>query len=197
MKQVYKLTSGKLDGSILLIYFNGLLKTIEIDVKSSLNEPQFRGLMSSVAYLEDQVVSCSQAIGLDCEKIIELAPNKKVAMFCVHYEKHNNIKYKASRQDGGKIASIKITDEILNHYFQSENFIFKGKHSISNLVRYYNELLLEISKKGTVGFPNSWSKSYADKLTPGDLSEYWKHLRGLGLLPKKDRVGNTIDWVKN
>lgn len=196
MKQVYKLTSAKLDGSIKVTYFNTVLKTIEIDVNTALNENQFRALMMSVAYQEEQVVASCQSIRLECEKVVEIPANRKVAMFCTHYEKQNTIKYKASRQDGGKIASIKITDEILTHYFKSESFIFKGKHSISNLVRYYNELLLEIAKQGTVGFPNTWSKIYADKLSPAELPEYWKHLRGLGLSPKKDRIGNIIDWVK-
>jgi len=196
MKQIYKLTSAKLDGSIKVTYFKAVLKTIEIDVNTALNENQFRALMMSVAYQEHDVVASCQSINLECEKVVEIPTNKKVALFCEQYEKYNKIKYKASRQDGGKIASIKITDKILTHYFQSENFIFKGKHSISNLVKYYNELLLEISKTGSVGFPNTWSKIYADKLSPGELPEYWKHLRGLGLSPKKDRIGNIIDWVK-
>ncbi|WP_336834395.1 hypothetical protein [Sphingobacterium siyangense] len=195
MKQVYKLTSQKIDGCLYVTFDQGFLKAIEIAIKSPLNEGQFRGLIISIPYIEEQIASKSNQIGLSCEKIVEMATNKKVAMFCIMYEKYNRIKYKASRQDGGKISSIKITEEILKHYFESENFLFKGKHSISNLVRYYNELLLEISKKGNVGFPNTWSKDYADKLSPADLSLYWKHLRGLGLHPKRDRLGNTIDWV--
>ncbi|TWI22180.1 hypothetical protein [Sphingobacterium siyangense] len=196
MKQVYKLTSKKLEGCLYVTFDQGYLTAIEIAIKSPLNDGQFRGLMINIPYAEEQIASKSNQIGLTCEKIVEMATNRKVAMFCLMYEKCNRIKYKASRQDGGKISSIKITEEILKHYFESENFLFKGKHSISNLVRYYNELLLEISKKGTVGFPNSWSKDYADKLSPADLSEYWKHLRGLGLKPKKDRLGNTTDWIK-
>ncbi|WP_286803380.1 MULTISPECIES: hypothetical protein [Sphingobacterium] len=197
MKQVYKLTSQKIEGCLYVTFSHGFLNTIEIAVKCPLNEGQFRGLMISIPYVEEQIASKSNQIGLTCDKIVEMATNKKVAMFCMMYEKYNRIKYKASRQDGGKISSIKITEEILKHYFESENFLFKGKHSISNLVRYYNELLLEISKKGKVGFPNTWSKDYADKLSPADLSLYWKHLRSLGLQPKKDRLGNTVDWVKN
>lgn len=197
MKQVYKLTSSKLEGSIYATFDNGFLKGIEIDFKNPLNEDQFRALMLSISYLEEHIVTSSYAIGLTCEKEVIFAANKKIAFFCEAYEKYNKVKYKATRQDGGKIKEIKITPEILESYFQSENFLFKGKHSISNLVRYYNELMIEISKKGKSSMPDSWSKTYADKLSPSQLNAYWKHLRELGLKPKRDALGNTIDWVKS
>lgn len=196
MKQVYKLTSKKLEGCIYVTFEKGFLKGFEIDFQSPLNEGQFRGLMLSISYLEEQIFSSAGAIGLTCEKVILLAANKKIAIFCEIYEKYNKVKYKATRQDGGKIKEIKVTPEILESYFQSDNFLFKGKHSISNFVRYYNELMIEISKKGKPSFPDSWSKTYEEKLSPADLSAYWKHLRGLGLKPKKNAIGNIIEWVK-
>ena len=196
MKNVYKLTSHKLEGSIYVTFDKGFLKGFEIDFQGPLNEGQFRGLMISIPYVEEEIAAKSRQIGLSCEKQIVIAANKKIAFFCEEYEKYNRIKYKATRQDGGKIKEIKITPEILKAYFESDNFLFKGKHSISNLVRYYNELMMEMSKKGKSSMPDSWSKTYAEKLSPTQLTEYWKHLRELGFRPKKDAVGNTIDWVK-
>lgn len=196
MKQVYKLTSQKLEGCLRVAFEDGFLKSIEINFQSPLNMGQFQGLMISIPYVEEEIQIKSKQLGLACEKEIIIAANKKIAMFCEVYEKYNKVKYKATRQDGGKIREITITPDILDSYFQSDNFLFKGKHSISNLVRYYNELRIEISKKGKSSFPDSWSRSYAEKLSPDKLQAYWKHLRDLGLKPKKDGVGNTIDWIK-
>lgn len=121
--------------------------------------------------------------------------NLKIALFCRQYETHTTVKYKVSPADSGKIKLIKVTDALLTAYFTSQNFLFKNKYSIANLVKYYNELLAEIATAGKPKHPNHYDKAYQAKLPVTEVAAYWAHLRSLGLQPKKDKVGNTIDWV--
>ncbi|HMR18388.1 MAG TPA: hypothetical protein PKA53_03730 [Sphingobacterium sp.] len=193
MKQTYKLTTSKLDGYIQVTYFNSYLIGLEINIKQPMSQFQFDSFIRLLPY--DLDLDKFRLLGLHVEEIKEMAANKKIALFCTMYEKHVGIKYKASRQDGGKIKGIKVDEQVLTHYFSSQNWTFHGKWSVSNLVRYYNELLQEIASKGKPKHPDTWSQEYANKLAPADLSGYWKHLRGLGLKPVKDSVGNVKDWV--
>lgn len=192
MKQIFKLTSSKLQEPVQVTYFKGYLNLVEIGVKEPMSQFQFDHFIRLIPYNLD--IDRFRAMGFMVEEIQELPANKKVAMFCTAYEKHYGIKYKASRSDGGKISSIKVTPGLLLYYFSSQNFLFKGKHSVSNLVRYYNELNAEIQSHGRTKHPDTWSQTYEAKLSPEDLKEYWGHLRSKGLKPVKDRVGNTIEW---
>ncbi|MDM1048043.1 hypothetical protein [Sphingobacterium hotanense] len=192
MKQVFKLSSTKLQEPVLVTYFNGYLNVVEIGFKYPMSEFQFDHFIRLLPYKID--ISKFTTIGFTVEEIQELPANKKIALFCLAYEKHYGIKYKASRSDGGKISSIKITKSLLEYYFASQNFLFKGKHSVSNLVRYYNELHAEIISYGKPKHPDSWSAAYENKLRPEEVADYWRHLREKGLKPIKDKVGNTLDW---
>lgn len=51
-------------------------------------------------------------------------------------------------------------------------------------------------KQATGGHPDHWDAAHFKKLDTKDHAAYWSHLRSLGLSPKKDRFGNTVDWVK-
>ena len=173
-------------------YNKGYLNTFEIAIKTPMSEFQFNALVRLMPYREDS--GRFRELGLQVQLIQEEAANKKIALFCRLYEKYKSIKYKASRRDGGMIKNITVTEDMLKHYFESESFNFKGKQSVNNLVRYYNELLQEIATKGTSEFPNHWSKEYENKLDTVKIQEYWKHLRRMGLRHVKDAVGNTKEW---
>lgn len=192
MKQTYKLTSSRINGYLQVTYFNGYLNLFEVAVKEPLKDAQFVALIKHIPY--DNDIGVFTQLGLTIEEIIEVPANKKIALFCLMYEKYKGIKYNASRRDGGMIKSIVVKEDLLKHYFESESFSFKGKQSINNLVRYYNELLQEIAGVGKSKFPDTWSQEYANKLQPAELSEYWKYLRSLGLKPQKDSLGCTKDW---
>ena len=193
MKRIFRLTSTKLQEPVQVTYFNGFLNLVEIGFKFPMSEFQFDQFIRLLPYRVD--IDKFKRLGFTVEEIQELPANKKIAMFCTAYENHYGIKYKASRSDGGKVSSIKVTVQLLQYYFASQNFLFKGKHSISNLVRYYNELQAEILSYGRSKHPDTWSQSYESKLSAEDLKEYWSHLRSKGLSPKKDRIGNTIEWI--
>jgi len=127
------------------------------------------------------------------------AVNQKIAMFCRKYEQYTKVKYKPSAADSGKIKLFSVTEDILDHYFTSDNFLFKHKYSIANLAKYYNELILDMQvvKIGAHMklHPNSWNAQYAKNLSGAELSSYYQHLLSLGLESKKDRFGNVIDFV--
>lgn len=173
-------------------YDNGYLFNFEIAIKSPMSEFQFNALVRLIPYREDP--ERYRELGLQVERVQEETANKKIALFCRMYEKYKGIKYKATARDGGMIKNIKLTEDLLKHYFESEGFNFKGKQSINNLVRYYNELLQEIAAKGTSEFPCYWSKEYENKLDTVKMREYWAHLRRMGLRPIKDTVGNVKEW---
>lgn len=192
MKNTYKLTSDRLDGHLLATYSDGYLHHFELVLNTPMDEFRFNAFVRLTPYREDP--HKFKELGLGVELLQELAPNKKIALFCTMYEKYKGIKYKATARDGGMIKTIQVKEELLKHYFESESFNFKGKHSINNLVRYYNELLQEIAAKGKDSFPNHWSKEFENKLDTVKMREYWAHLRRMGLKPIKDAVGNVKDW---
>lgn len=114
------------------------------------------------------------------EKVNELPVNEKIALFCRAYKYYKLIPYKVSPSDAGKIKHIDINKQLLKVYFTSNNFLFKGKHSISNLVKYFNELRSEAAAPASGKFPNKWDKDFERKLSGKELIEYWKHLRAIG-----------------
>jgi hypothetical protein len=199
MRTIYKLTSKRFAGSIEIEFLNGVLNSFKIDFKKPLSRPAFDSFQTHLPYQEDEV-NAYTGIGLTVTKLDPadgMTANQKIALFCEFYMRfHNGLKYTATRQDGGKIRERKVNDPILTAYFTSENFLFKNRHSIGNLVKYYNELLAEMAAGNASKHPDNWSKAYEDKLKKEELPEYYKHLRSLGLQVKKDRLGNTIDWLK-
>lgn len=193
MKTTYKLTSDKLDGHLLVSYENGILKAFQIEVKTKLSLKQLGVFLSTLNYYEARVRDF-ETIGLQVMLEAGDRTNNKIAVFCRLYERYVGVKYKVSRADAGKMKHIKVDEAMLVHYFQSTNFLFAGKWSISNLVKYYNELLADIARQGKPQYPNGWDAGFAAKLQGPELSAYWKHLRQLGLKPVKDRQGNVVDW---
>lgn len=193
MKRTYLLKAKKAKGSIRITFENGVFKAIETELKEPLNHKQFIALIVAIPFLEDGV---DQFKDLGFDVTLEFATNEKIALFCELYEKRVGTKYKVSASDSGKIKGIKVNEPMLTHYFfTSSNFIFVNKYSIANLVKYYNELRAELAAVGKSSYPSHYSKEYEKTLPPAEVSGYWAHLRSLGLKPKKNRVGVTIDWV--
>ncbi len=211
MQTTYTITSHKLKGYIEFSYLNGILKQIKFSLKENFSPLQWDAFKHNITYNET-MVQHFEKLGFEVKKSTtpsatlplgegrvgtgELeGTNIKIALFCRLYEKHTTVKYKVSPADSGKIKLIKIDDALLTAYFTSPNFLFKNKYSIANLVKYYNELLAEIATAGKAKHPNHYDKAYQAKLPVSEVASYWAHLRSLGLQPKKDRVGNTLDWV--
>lgn len=187
----YLLSSKRLGGSIEIEYLNNVLTVVKLNLKQPMNDVQFQLFKDALSQCED--VKAFEDLGFS---LTEMMPtNEKIALYCRLYEQKTGLKYKVSPADAGKMKGLKITYDLLVFYFASENFLFKNKYSIGNLTKYYNELCVEFANAGKSKHPNSWSLEYENKLKGKELSDYWAHLRSLGLKPKKGRMGETIDWV--
>ncbi|MBD1394278.1 hypothetical protein [Mucilaginibacter glaciei] len=189
----YTLTSPKITGSIELQYTAGILTCISIAIKQPLNDVQFNTLLSSVPQSEKDVENL-KLLRLTVEPA--MPANKKLALFCNKYLEHKGIKYMVSAADSGKIKLIKIDAPILDSYFTSKNFLFANKHTVSNLVRNYNELLAEIAAGPKSTHPDYWSVKHFEKLDSKQQSDYIKHLHSKGLKAVYDRAGNVKDYIK-
>jgi len=193
MTTVYQLTAKSMDGYIELAYSDGILNRIEMVLKTPLSDEQFRVFVDTIE-MEEKEISFLSKLGLTVTPL--MAANQKIALFCEKYEEYKGLKYKASRQDGGKIKQIRIDSPMLDAYFGSDNFLFKNKHSVSNLVKYYNELLAEIAGAGKSKHPNTWNEVYYKKLSIKECGEYFAHLNSLGFKAVKDGVGNLREFIK-
>lgn len=191
MKNIYKLTSAKLGGHFRICYEDGCLTSFEIHFKEPLNASQFECFKARINYNEDNLDGFEN-LGLLVER--ETAANEKLAMFCRMYEKYVGIKYKVTKSDSGKIKQVNPEEDLLQHYFTSDNFLFRGKHSVTNLVRYYNELRAEAIRGPASKHPDRWDRDYFSGLKPDQVAGYWKHLRSLGMKPVKNATGAVMDW---
>lgn len=191
MKTTYELTSAARDGSLKLTYENGLLIGFEMAFNPPVEREKHIRLFSTMPVLEPDLAMLEK-LGLTVTK--SAAPNEKLALFCRVYEKHKGIKYKVSAADSGKIKQIDPSEELLHFYFRSENFLFKGKQSISNLVKYWNEFRADQAGQGASKFPDEWNPDLIKKLSPQETVNYYKHLRSLGLTAIKSGTGQVIGW---
>lgn len=175
----YTLISEKIKGVISATYTNGKLTLLELELQHPLTELQADYLFRNMPYTECDITE-------RWKSQTTTKTNEKIALFCAKYSKYmSGTKYKVSGADSGKIVKVEVTDMLLEIYFTSKNFLFQGKHSISNYVRYYNELRAEAN--GAYQYPNYWSREIADKIMGeggGKYAAYLKHLRGLGFTAK-------------
>lgn len=188
------LVTGKSNGHLELVYKDELLNVVEFAFKPPLNQKSYERLIEQLPYDEKELKAWVEVTGLKIEK--QIATNERIALFCKLYESKTNIKYKVSPADAGKMKGLKISSELLDFYFASDNFLFKNKYSINNLTKYYNELCVEMANANKSKYPDHWSLEYENKLQQNEVYQYWAHLRSLGLAPKKDRVGKTTEWIK-
>lgn len=120
--------------------------------------------------------------------------NEKIALWCTTYERYCGVKYKVNGKEAKQIQKYDITEPLLKAYFESAEW-WAAQKSLTGYMTHYNEVR-RVSVQGTGRkWPNGWDKIFEQKLSPPELTEYWRHLRSIGLEPKKNAVGNTIDWI--
>jgi hypothetical protein len=198
---------------MMVIYHDNQFKSILNEFKA-LTEKQLNELLNRIPndpalltrlinekYEGKLIVEEVKAIGSEPDPIApEVSSNVKIARFCEFFEIKTGIKYKVSAADSGKIALVKLSmddwDRALKTYFDSDNFLFKNKYSILNLVKYYNELRIEaFGKPAGKTFPIPYDPNFFAKLDTNDQREYWRVLKenGYRFEPNSGRGGN---WVK-
>jgi len=186
----YVLHSRRYNGKLLLAYRDGVIYSF-INEMEKITEAQWDALMKEIPF--DEVnISHLESIGLEVKHALKT--NEKVALFCRLYEKHRGLKYKASNIQGRMMSDMDVNEELLTFYFTSDFFDWKGKWSIQNLRKYYNELRDRYFHRHDPK-PIIYSRKQEQTLTGAALSEYWKQLREAGYEAVKVG-GSIVDWVK-
>ncbi|MCG9911864.1 MAG: hypothetical protein MH137_11235 [Flavobacteriales bacterium] len=178
-------------GQILVTYQEGTVKSIIFEPK----EPEkiqnaFRYLIERIPFFEKEV----QSSGLPLEAVSGKLTADKIALFCRMYKQYCLVDYKISRAETGMIKGAEVTEPLLKVYFETTEWWAKTK-SVTNYYKNLNEIRRIAAVGNNPKFPNGWDKSFAAKLTPQQLPEYFRHLREIGLEPKKNPLGHTIDWI--
>ncbi|HMI03069.1 MAG TPA: hypothetical protein VK541_11340 [Pedobacter sp.] len=192
----YELSSSSLPEEMIVQYTNGLLSALLLPIKYPLSEEKFNKIVRALPTVRlEENLQNFRAFGLTPTP--EVPKNKKISMFCEKYMEYNaGLKYVANGIDGKQIEKVKVTKDILDSYFKSEDFLIRGKHSVQNFVKNYNLVLREHTNPLKSKHPNYYSVEHAKKLQIAELPDYWRHLSSLGLVAVKDRTGNLTDWVK-
>lgn len=143
--------------------------------------------------------------------VVEVVPDKprsghdRVALFCKWYKHYKGLSYKVTPVDGKRLKDwgSDLTDELLRFYLDDEalpdtptTWLFKGKQSILNLLRYWNEVNAALAAPAPSKHPNHWSPEHYRKLDGPGITEYLRHLRAQGLVAKRAPDGSIIDFTR-
>ncbi len=196
----YKFVSPKFKGEIVLTYHKKYLFSVVFKLQEPLSAKQMEFLCKELPFvyfeLEDRIILG----GIPLERITPEATTpamEKVKMFQEHYFQHIKIEYKKQAKDHLLISKKDVTPKLLTTYFTSSNVLFNKHHSIPNFCKFYQELCAEAAGayQQKLTYPDYYSKKFESSLPVQELPHYWKHLRGLGLVPKKTQTGQTVDWI--
>lgn len=199
------LASKKLQGSLILIYENGVLKSFSNEFKKPLNAVQEAEIKRVLQFNFSNVNTLDYAsIGLDLVSEDSKNGGQRVALFCGAYKQKYENSYLVSGKEGALLKQLPLNsdddfEKIVAAYFECNEWWASPKN-ISGLVTRINELRqwMTASKQGAVTkwhFPNGYSKTREQECkTNEELQAYWRHLREHGY--KKTRVGIVETWIK-
>lgn len=60
----------------------------------------------------------------------------------------------------------------------------------------WNDEIQKPEENKKSAFPDFYSKKFESTLPGNEIGKYWKHLRDLGYMPKKDSQQTVVDWIK-
>lgn len=210
----FKLTAVSLNGYMMVVYQDNRFKSVLNEFEPKITEDQVNFLLKWIPDHPDKLIPLMGAksggkINVEAIKTIGTEPelptsdyptNKKIARFCEFYEAKTKLKYKVLPTDAGKITNLKATESewenLMQTYYNSMNFIFLNKYSISNVVKYWNELRVEAMGTPTrKNYPIPYDAGYFKTLDMMQQREYWKVLRDAGYV-FEDGNGREGKWVK-
>lgn len=205
MKQLI-LSSKKLQGSLTLVYENGVLKSFTNAFKKPLNDVQEEEIKRVLRFDFSKVdVSDFVAIGLDLVPSDMPNGGHRVALFCQAYKQKYGNYYLVSGKEGAMLKKLSLKtdvdfEKLVNQYLECSEWWAQPK-SISGMVSRINELRQWISsvESGSAAskwhFPDGYSKTREQECkTNEEIQAYWRHLRDLGY--KKMRVGIIETWKR-
>ncbi|TXI13488.1 MAG: hypothetical protein E6Q66_09870 [Pedobacter sp.] len=208
MKQLI-LSSKKLQGSLTLVYENGVLKSFVNEFKKPLNAIQEAGIKRVLQFNFDQFNALDYAaIGLDLVSTESTGESsnggQRVALFCQEYKQKYGNNYLVSKKDGALLKQLSLPnkddfEKIVVAYFDCAEWWASPKN-IGGLISRINELRQWMSApqkdaSAKWHFPDGYSKTREQECkTNEEIQAYWKHLRAQGY--QKTRVGIVETWKK-
>ncbi len=198
------LASKKLQGSLILIYENGVLKSFSNEFKKPLNAVQEAEIKRVLQFNFSNVNTLDYAaIGLNLVSSDSKQGGQRVALFCGAYKQKYGNNYLVSGKEGALLKQLPLTNDddfekIVAAYFDCNEWWASPKN-ISGLVTRINELRQWMTAPDATTtkwhFPNGYSKTREQECKSNEeLQTYWKHLREQGY--KKTRVGIVETWKK-
>lgn len=200
------LSSKKLQGSLILIYENGVLKSFLNQFKKPLNTVQEAEIKRVLQFNFSNVNPPDYvAIGLDLVSSDAKNGGQRVALFCGAYKQKYDNSYLVSGKEGALLKQLPLNNDndfekIVAAYFDCNEWWASPKN-ISGLVSRINELRQwmtapkEDSTTTKWHFPDGYSKTREQECkTNEELQAYWKHLRAQGY--QKTRMGIVETWKK-
>ncbi len=199
------LSSKKLQGSLTLIYENGVLKSLTNEFKQPLNAFQEAEIKRILQFNFDQVNELDYAaIGLKSAFQEESNGGQRVATFCVAYKQKYGENYLVSRKDGAMLKQLRLKSDLdfgkLVGVYLECNEWWASPKSIGGMVSRINELRKWMSTpqkdvNTKWHFPDGYSKTREQECkTTEELQAYWRHIRTQGY--KKARIGIVETWIK-
>jgi hypothetical protein len=134
----------------------------------------------------------------------DLTVSQRIALWCQLWKQYKGTAYRVMPSDAGKMRHLKLDAAMLHYYLNDDAlpavgapWYWRGKQSISNLVKYQNEVRASMSAPAPSRHPNHWSQEHLRKLDGAGITEYHRHLKGLGLVARIARDGSILDYVAN
>lgn len=176
------------EGELLTVYVDGTTLIASLNVKGTWDEDR-------LAALKEQGYIITVERGQTTQE--------RIALWCKLYKHFKGLPYRVSAADSGKMKNMVVTEPLLRYYLDdtraekagSVGWLWKGKQSIANLARYWNEVRTAMVAPEPSKHPNTWSPEHLKKLSGPDIGEYHKHLKRIGLVPKHHRDGSIMDYV--
>lgn len=206
-KRIFNVKSEKLKGYAQFVFLGEGLSELKLNFKEPLNSNQ-KELFKLNLPFQVQDLNGFRQLGF---KVVEKAMKKqidnglKVALWSKHYGRYVKKKaqgnneapksYKIMPKEIGMLSNVLVTEEMLQAYFDCEEWWCKTK-SVGNYVSRINEIELLLSTKGssTTKHPNKWDPNYFKTLDNAEHADYYRHLRLMGYTPVKAKTGHIIDW---
>lgn len=190
--KIYKISSKQghdLPGYAYLMFINRQLNAVSWEFNRPLKMFEKRRLRDLFPFDEHDLNELSTFMNVS--ELKNKTAHEKLRAFCMYYKAMRGTPYTPKQQEKANIKNVVVTDSLLETYFKNDAFPLNYSKSINDYIKHYNHIR-DLNKNGAPSkYPNEYSATFEKTLQPGELQEYWKHLRQLGY--KKNERGA---WVR-
>lgn len=151
----------------------------------------------------EEALSALKGEGFSVTVEREQSTHERIGLWCKMYKHFKGLPYRVSSADSGRMKNMPITEALLRYYLDdakaakagATGWLWKGKQSVANLQRYWNEVRTSMVAPEPSKHPDHWDKAHYMRLDGQGISEYMRHLKAKGLVAKKHRDGSILDFV--